>query len=124
MGLEEDWEAKAVCGFVMSPRRHLKRFLFQNELSTLADMTASDPTPLILTAAQTGRAALQEAEWLLTNGTGSFAMGTALGCNTRRYHGLLVAAATPPVGRVVVLNQVADELILHGTQGQADQKSP
>ncbi|MEE9405084.1 MAG: amylo-alpha-1,6-glucosidase [Algisphaera sp.] len=85
-------------------------------------MTASDPTPLILTAAQTGRAALQEAEWLLTNGTGSFAMGTALGCNTRRYHGLLVAAATPPVGRVVVLNQVADELILHGTQGQADQK--
>jgi len=58
--------------------------------------------------------ALRAAEWLLTNGTGGYAMGTALGVNTRRYHGLLVAAATPPVGRVVVLSQVVDELILHG----------
>ena len=32
-------------------------------------------------------------EWLLTNGTGGYSMGTALGCNTRRYHGLLIAAA-------------------------------
>jgi len=31
-------------------------------------------------------------EWLLTNGTGGFAMGTVAGSNTRRYHGLLVAS--------------------------------
>ncbi len=69
-----------------------------------------------------GVEALRRAEWLLTNGTGGYAMGTALGVNTRRYHGLLVAAATPPVGRVVVLSQVVDELILHGTGVQPDQR--
>ncbi len=54
-------------------------------------------------------------EWLLTAGDGSFAMGTALGRNTRRYHGLLVAAARPPVDRVVALNQVFETLVLaHG----------
>ncbi|MFK7790775.1 MAG: glycogen debranching enzyme N-terminal domain-containing protein, partial [Phycisphaeraceae bacterium] len=51
-------------------------------------------------------------EWLLTNGAGGFAMGTALGVNTRRYHGLLVAASQPPVGRVVVLNQLFEQLDL------------
>ena len=61
---------------------------------------------------------LLEREWLLTNGTGSYSMGTALGCNTRRYHGLLVAASHPPVGRVLALNQVFDQLIL--TRGKAD----
>ncbi|MEM9418958.1 MAG: amylo-alpha-1,6-glucosidase [Planctomycetota bacterium] len=55
---------------------------------------------------------LLQREWLLTNGTGAFSMGTALGCNTRRYHGLLIAAASPPVGRVLALNQVFDQLIL------------
>jgi len=49
-------------------------------------------------------------EWLLTNGTGAYAMGTAAGINTRRYHGLLVASQRPPVGRVVVLNQVLEEV--------------
>ena len=34
-------------------------------------------------------------EWLETNGTGAFAMGTVAGVNTRRYHGLLVASLTP-----------------------------
>lgn len=51
-------------------------------------------------------------EWLLTNGAGGFAMGTALGVNTRRYHGLLVAASQPPVGRIVVLNQLFEQLEL------------
>lgn len=55
---------------------------------------------------------LLEREWLLTNGVGGFAMGTALGINTRRYHGLLVAATQPPVGRVVVLNQLFEQLEL------------
>ncbi len=42
-------------------------------------------------------------EWLLTNGLGGFASGTASGINTRRYHGLLVAATQPPTGREVLL---------------------
>src|SRR5947209_960371 len=42
-------------------------------------------------------------EWLLTNGLGGFAMGTPSGINTRRYHGLLVAAIKPPATRMVLL---------------------
>lgn len=42
-------------------------------------------------------------EWLLTNGIGGYAMGTASGANTRRYHGLLVAAIKPPTSRMVLL---------------------
>ncbi len=50
--------------------------------------------------------ALLEREWLLTNARGGFAMGTAAGINTRRYHGLLIAALQPPVDRVVLLSQL------------------
>ncbi len=42
-------------------------------------------------------------EWLLTNGIGGYAMGTASGIATRRYHGHLIAAATPPTGRTLLL---------------------
>src|SRR6266496_3642349 len=38
-------------------------------------------------------------EWIVTNGIGGFASGTVSGNLTRRYHGLLVAALKPPVGR-------------------------
>jgi predicted glycogen debranching enzyme len=38
-------------------------------------------------------------EWLVTNGIGGFASGTVSGNLTRRYHGLLLAALHPPVGR-------------------------
>ena len=41
-------------------------------------------------------------EWLETNGLGGFASSTIVGLNTRRYHGLLVAATKPPVGRLVL----------------------
>ncbi len=51
-------------------------------------------------------------EWLLTNGTGGFAMGTVPGVNSRRYHGLLIAASRPPVGRVVALSQMFEQLLL------------
>ncbi|MGH7132443.1 MAG: amylo-alpha-1,6-glucosidase [Phycisphaerales bacterium] len=52
--------------------------------------------------------ALAKVEWLLTSGTGGFAMGTALGAPSRRYHGLLVAALRPPVKRVMALAHVAE----------------
>ena len=58
------------------------------------------------------RETLLDREWVLTNGTGSYAMGTAAGVNTRRYHGLLIAAVHPPVGRLMLLNQVLEELVL------------
>lgn len=61
---------------------------------------------------ETNTAELFEREWLLTQGGGGFALGTATGVNTRRYHGLLVAATQPPVGRVVVLNQLFEQLEL------------
>jgi hypothetical protein len=38
-------------------------------------------------------------EWLVTDGLGGFAMGTVGGLRTRRYHGLLVVATEPPIGR-------------------------
>ena len=41
-------------------------------------------------------------EWLETNGIGGFAASTTAGVNTRRYHGLLVAATQPTVGRAIV----------------------
>jgi glycogen debranching enzyme len=51
-----------------------------------------------------------KSEWLETNGTGAFAMGTAAGLNTRRYHALLVASLKPPVERYVLLSQVEEEV--------------
>ena len=42
-------------------------------------------------------------EWLVTNGLGGYASGTLAGPNTRRYHGLLVAALDPPVERTVLV---------------------
>jgi predicted glycogen debranching enzyme len=43
-------------------------------------------------------------EWLETDGVGGFACGTVAGIRTRRYHGLLVSATTPPTGRMVLVN--------------------
>src|SRR5262249_58900704 len=51
-------------------------------------------------------------EWLLTSGTGGFAMGTVAGSNTRRYHGLLVASLRPPVDRVVTLARLEETALL------------
>src|SRR5262249_27024660 len=53
-------------------------------------------------------------EWLETNGIGGFASGTINGCNTRRYHGLLVAATKPPVDRFVLLSRLEETLIVNG----------
>jgi predicted glycogen debranching enzyme len=53
-------------------------------------------------------------EWLETNGIGGFSSATINGCNTRRYHGLLVAATKPPVGRFVLLSKLEETLIIDG----------
>src|SRR5436190_9617365 len=51
-------------------------------------------------------------EWLVTNGLGGYASGTVPGVITRRYHGLLIAALPAPLGRIVMLSHVAEQLTL------------
>lgn len=51
-------------------------------------------------------------EWIETNGLGGWASSTIIGLNTRKYHGLLVAAMNPPTGRFVLLSKL-DETIIH-----------
>jgi predicted glycogen debranching enzyme len=53
-------------------------------------------------------AAAERREWLCVNGIGGFASGTLAGTPTRRYHGLLVAALTPPLGRTLLAAAVHD----------------
>ncbi len=53
-------------------------------------------------------------EWLLSNGLGGYAASTVVGCNTRRYHGLLCAATLPPVGRVMALSRLGEMITVGG----------
>ncbi|HUK54887.1 MAG TPA: amylo-alpha-1,6-glucosidase [Candidatus Binatia bacterium] len=68
--------------------------------------------PPLPSAADFGRevcgeiAAAEAREWLVANGIGGFACGTVAGNVTRRYHGLLVAALRPPVGRTLLVSNV------------------
>ena len=55
-------------------------------------------------------------EWLISNGLGGYAAGTVVGCNTRRYHGLLCAAMMPPVGRIMLLNRLGEIIRLDGKE--------
>src|SRR5689334_22013850 len=59
------------------------------------------------------------AEWLCTNGLGGYASSTVAGANTRKYHGLLVVAAHPPVQRYVVLSRVEDRILI-GANGNGN----
>src|SRR5512146_2479507 len=55
-------------------------------------------------------AAARRAEWLETDGLGGYASSTLSGLNTRRYHGLLVAATRPPCERTVLLSKLEETL--------------
>jgi predicted glycogen debranching enzyme len=55
---------------------------------------------------------LIEKEWLITNGLGSYASSTVLGINTRKYHGLLVAALDPPGNRTVCLLKLDEDVLV------------
>jgi len=52
-------------------------------------------------------------EWLETNGLGGWASSSVIGVNTRRYHGLLVAAPAALAERMVLLSKL-DETIVDG----------
>jgi predicted glycogen debranching enzyme len=54
--------------------------------------------------------AIVRREWLVSNGLGGYASGTVSGVITRRYHGLLIAALPAPLGRIVMLSHVAEQL--------------
>lgn len=70
-------------------------------------------------------------EWLVTNGLGGFASGSVAGPRTRRYHGLLVAALTPPASRTVMATDVFESaclpqgrIALHAARWRDDVVSP
>ena len=57
---------------------------------------------------------LMDREWLAANQLGGYASQSVLGLNTRKYHGLLVAAMTPPARRMVILSRVEDFVHANG----------
>ena len=57
------------------------------------------------------RKVLTQTEWLVTNGLGGYASGTAGGMLTRVFHGYLIAALPSPLGRTMMLNELFEELI-------------
>jgi predicted glycogen debranching enzyme len=59
--------------------------------------------------------AAESREWLVTNGLGGYAFGTIAGHLTRSYHGLLVAALQPPLGRTLLLAKL-DETARYGSE--------
>src|SRR5713226_9118564 len=56
----------------------------------------------------------EQREWLVTNGIGGYASGTVGGNLTRRYHGLLVAALLPPVGRTQLAAKLDESATYEG----------
>ena len=51
-------------------------------------------------------------EWLITNGLGGYASSSICGCNTRKYHGLLVAAIGNNAERMLCLSKLNETLII------------
>lgn len=51
-------------------------------------------------------------EWLIANGLGGYASGPLAGPPIRRYHGWLVAALPPPLGRTMLVNRVVETVHL------------
>lgn len=58
-------------------------------------------------------------EWLETNGLGGWASSSVIGVNTRRYHGLLVAATTPPSEKMVLLSKLDETIVTTEGENQA-----
>ncbi|MBN1392141.1 MAG: glycogen debranching enzyme family protein [Sedimentisphaerales bacterium] len=55
---------------------------------------------------------LLEKEWLLTNSRGGYSASSIVGCNTRRYHGLLIGSLEPPVKRVMALSHFIETVVI------------
>jgi len=91
----------------------------QRSASSLAELESSTPTrkPKI----EFGRdicgslEIAEQREWLVTNGIGGYASGTVSGNLTRRYHGVLVAALHPPVGRTQLVAKLEETASYDGS---------
>jgi predicted glycogen debranching enzyme len=59
-------------------------------------------------------------EWLLTNNRGGYASSTIVGCNTRRYHGLLIGSLNPPANRIMALANCLEMVIFNGEGPSCD----
>src|SRR4051812_40762477 len=57
---------------------------------------------------------LLDGEWLAVNKAGGYACSTLPGLNSRKYHGLLVAAMSPPIRRMVLLAKMEESVICDG----------
>ena len=55
-------------------------------------------------------------EWIETNGLGDYASSSLICCNTRKYHGLLVADLESPAGRHVLLSSLEESLLVGGRE--------
>ena len=55
-------------------------------------------------------------EWLETNGLGGWASSSIIGCNTRRYHGLLVAALPNFMERMALVSKLEETITINGEQ--------
>ncbi len=59
---------------------------------------------------------LLEREWLITNNLGGYSSSTVINCNTRKYHGVLVASTLPPVGRIVTVSNFLEVVVSEGRE--------
>ena len=55
-------------------------------------------------------------EWIITNGIGGYSYSSILGCNTRKYHGLLVAPLSPPARRYLILSKLDEAIEIQGKE--------
>ena len=66
----------------------------------------------------------EKQEWLVTNGIGGYASGTVPNMLTRRYHGLLMAALRPPLGRTLLLAKLDETAEYDGLQATSGHTYP
>ena len=63
-------------------------------------------------------------EWLVTNGIGGYASGTLANVLSRRYHGLLMAALQPPLGRTLLLAKLDETVEYDGIYPDSGRLTP
>ena len=71
---------------------------------------------MILTLTSHSLESLLSYEYLETNGIGGWSGSTVTGVNTRRYHGILVAATKIPVERMVLLSRLDETVVVNGAR--------
>lgn len=54
-------------------------------------------------------------EWVITNGSGSYAGSSIIGAQTRKHHGLLIASLHAPINRMLILSKINEQITLNNT---------